>query len=218
MTRRKRYPYSALPEGQFVRVWTKSVYPEYYYGRIKYHRRNAKGRPVGITAVETLDSRHLGTWYTRPRGWYTEMETEFIEPVEHLTEKPGENSFICGHPIGTTDEPRYCTETTVEGADLCATHQDSTAVSDSERPTDPNGAGTPKYTEWEWREALEIAEENDFDKIEARERGGELAAVVADMYYEDVVGRDEYKLYAAILVAGRRTKAWDRDFLMREMS
>ncbi|MEU3979697.1 hypothetical protein AB0F77_06215 [Streptomyces sp. NPDC026672] len=204
MTRRKRFPYSALPDGQFVRVWTDSVHPQYYYGRIKYHRRNDKGRPVGITAVETLDPRHLGDWYRRPRGWYGEMGTEFIEPVEHLTEEPSEGSFICGHPIGSTDEPRYCTETTVEGTDRCAAHQD--------------GVGGLKYTEAEWREALEIAEENEFDEIDSRERGGELAAVVADMYHEDVVGRDEVKLYAAITVAGGRAKEWDREFLMREMT
>ncbi|MFB7311788.1 MULTISPECIES: hypothetical protein [unclassified Streptomyces] len=74
------------------------------------------------------------------------------------------------------------------------------------------------YTEAEWREALEIAEENDFDEIDSRERGGELAAVVADMYHEDVVGQDEVKLYAAITVAGGRAKEWDREFLMREMT
>ncbi|WP_328749376.1 MULTISPECIES: hypothetical protein [unclassified Streptomyces] len=199
MTHRKRYPYSALPDGQFVRVWTDSTQPEYYYGRIKYHRRNDKGRPVGITAVETLDPRHLGDWYRRPHGWYREMGTEYIEPVEHLTEEPTKGSFICGHPIGITDEPRYCTETTVEGTDRCATHR-------------------LKYTEAEWRQALEIAEENDFDEIDSREHGGELAAVIAVMFHEDVVGRDEVKLYAAITVAGGRTKEWDREFLMREMT
>lgn len=122
MQRRKRYPYAQLPEGQFVKVWTDSIRPEFYYGRIKYHRRNDKGRPVGITAVETLDPRHLGDWYQRPRGWYREMETQFIEPLDQLTEKPTDGWFICGHLVGTTDEPRYCTETTVEGTSRCAGH------------------------------------------------------------------------------------------------
>ncbi|MEU1552219.1 hypothetical protein ABZ517_05780 [Streptomyces scabiei] len=125
MTRRKRFPYSALPDGQFVRVWTDSVDPQYYYGRIKYHRRNDKGRPVGITAVETLDPRHLGDWYRRPRGWYAEMGTEFIEPLAHLTEQPTKGSFICGHPNGSADELRYCTATTVEGTDRCDGHTDA---------------------------------------------------------------------------------------------
>lgn len=122
MPRRKRHPYSNLPEGQFVRVWTDSTQPEYYYGRVKYHRRDDKGRPVGITAVETLDARGLGSWYQRPRGWYREMGTEFIEPLDHLAEEPTADSFICGHPTGTTDEPCYCTSTTVEGTDRCAAH------------------------------------------------------------------------------------------------
>jgi len=125
VTRRKRYPYSQLPEGQFVRVWTDSVRPEYYYGRIRYHLRNDKGRPVGITAVETLDARGLGDWYQRPRGWYREMGTEFIEPLGHLAEEPTVGSFICGHPTGTAERPRYCTVTTVEGADRCAMHADT---------------------------------------------------------------------------------------------
>ncbi|WP_329147129.1 hypothetical protein OIU91_16465 [Streptomyces sp. NBC_01456] len=129
--RRKRFPYSELPDDQFVRVWTNSTQPEYYYGRIKYHVRNDKGRPVGITAVETLDSRNLGDWYRRPRGWYREMATEYIEPMEHLTEEPTKGSFICGHSIGTTGQPLYCTETTVEGTDRCATHRDTTTLSDS---------------------------------------------------------------------------------------
>ncbi|MFH9731800.1 hypothetical protein [Streptomyces sp. NPDC017260] len=125
MQRRKRYPYSQLPDGQFVKVWTDSIRPEYYYGRIVYHRRDDKGRPWGITAVEILDRRHLGDWYKRPRGWYGEMGTEFIEPLDHLTEEPTKGSFICGHPTGTDDAPRYCTETTVEGTDRCAGHADT---------------------------------------------------------------------------------------------
>ncbi|WP_329271792.1 hypothetical protein [Streptomyces sp. NBC_01451] len=122
MTHRQRHPYSELPEGQFVRVWTDSTQPEYYYGRIKYHVRNDQKKPIGITSVETLDARHLGDWYKRPRGWSREMETKFIEPLDHLAEQPTAGSFICGHPTGTADKPRYCTETTVEGADRCAAH------------------------------------------------------------------------------------------------
>ncbi|MFD9868523.1 hypothetical protein ACFXI8_27140 [Streptomyces niveus] len=122
MPRRKRHPYSELPEGQFVRVWTNSLDPEYYYGRIKYHRRNDQGRPVGITAVETLDARNLGTWYQRPRGWYAEMGTEFIEPVNQLAEEPTKGSFICGYPTGMGEQTHYCTATTVEGSERCVEH------------------------------------------------------------------------------------------------
>ncbi|MEU0942389.1 hypothetical protein ABZ379_06270 [Streptomyces canus] len=108
---------------------TNSIQPEYYYGRIKYHRRDGKGQSTGITAVEILDPRLLGDWYRRRRGWYGELETKFIEPVEHLTEEPSEGSFICGYRFGTDDEPRYCTATTVEGTDRCSTHPDTAPAS-----------------------------------------------------------------------------------------
>ncbi|MGW0536324.1 hypothetical protein [Streptomyces sp. NPDC003032] len=134
MIRRKRCPYAQLPGGQFVRVWTESTQPEFYYGRIKYHRRNDKGRPVGITAVATLDSRDLGAWYKRPQDWHREMGTKFIEPLDYLDERPTKGSFICGHRIGTTDQPRYCTETTVEGTDRCIKHPDDTPTGHTELP------------------------------------------------------------------------------------
>ncbi|MFC9505477.1 hypothetical protein [Streptomyces sp. NPDC057002] len=65
----------------------------------------------------------------------------------------------------------------------------------------------------DWQDAYGAAEENGFDEIDARENGGELAAVVASFYTHDKVGQDEGILYAAIQVLSQKTTEWVPEYL-----
>ncbi|MFE5853157.1 hypothetical protein ACFQ61_08045 [Streptomyces sp. NPDC056500] len=74
-----------------------------------------------------------------------------------------------------------------------------------------------------WQTAFGVAEESSWDETDARElgylnylpNGGELAAVLAGLYTEDVVGQDEGRLWAAIQVACTERPEFDQEFLLR---
>lgn len=70
------------------------------------------------------------------------------------------------------------------------------------------------YTEEDWREAYNRAEEKEFDVLDSREQGGELAGVVAELH-EDEASNDEGLLFAAVTVAGSLAEEYSRDFLSR---
>jgi len=72
-----------------------------------------------------------------------------------------------------------------------------------------------KYSGTQWHDALDDATTHEFCEIDSRERAGELAGVVAEMYTEDEIRGDEGKFYAAITVAAGLAEEFDREFLTR---
>ncbi|MFV0135566.1 hypothetical protein ACLGIH_20480 [Streptomyces sp. HMX87] len=70
------------------------------------------------------------------------------------------------------------------------------------------------YSGDDWREALNKAGDAEFCEIDSREKGGELAGVVSELY-NDEAGSDEGLVFAAITVAEKLRPEFDRDFLTR---
>lgn len=68
------------------------------------------------------------------------------------------------------------------------------------------------YSGDDWREALNQAEDAEFCGIDSREKGGELAGVVSELY-DDEADSDEGLLFAAITVAEKLRPEFDRGFL-----
>lgn len=71
----------------------------------------------------------------------------------------------------------------------------------------PSGGDTTNYDLDDWHSALETASVYEWCAMDARKHGGDLAAWLADLYTDEVVGQDEDRLWCALEALKARWEA-----------